>query len=63
MMSNFWADFWLGEFGLESFKEIVSLYEELMLAFESPKLDIYNPSYGPFFETAIGYPVLTKPNI
>ena len=29
--------------------------------FESPKLDLYNPSYGPFFGTATSYPVLAEP--
>ena len=34
-----------------------------MLGFESPKLDMYNPSYGPFSGTAIGCPVLAKPTV
>ena len=32
---------------------------KLMLVFESLKLDLYNSSYGPFFGTAKGCPVLT----
>ena len=30
-------------------------------AFESPKLDLYNPSYGPFSGTATGCLVLVEP--
>ena len=32
-------------------------------AFKSPKLDLYNPSYGSFSRTATGCPVLAKPTI
>ena len=53
----------MGEFRLVSFKEIVALSENLILGFESPKLDLYNPSYGPFSGTAKGCPVLNKPTV
>ena len=53
----------MGEFRLVSFKEIVALYENLILGFESPKLDLYNPSYGPFFGTAKGCPALNEPTV
>ena len=32
--------------------EIIAASINLMLAFESPKLDLYNSSYGPFPRTA-----------
>ena len=32
---------------------------EIVAKSESPKLDLYNSSYGPFFGTATGCPVLT----
>ena len=31
--------------------------------FESPKLDLYNSSYGPFSETAPSCPVLAEPTV
>ena len=34
-----------------------------MLVFESPKLDLYNSSYGPFSGTAPSCPVLAEPTI
>ena len=34
--------------------EIIVAFVNLMLAFESPKLDWYSSSYGPFLDTAIG---------
>ena len=41
------------------FIEIVAAIVKLMLDFESPKLDLYSSSYGPFSETATCYPILT----
>ena len=52
---NLLSRFFIGkklEFGLVSFKEIVALFEKLMLSFKSPKSDLYNLSYGSFFGTA-----------
>ena len=51
----------MGEFRLVSYKEIVTLSENLILGFESSKLDLYNPSYGQFSGTAKGCPVLNEP--
>ena len=39
--------------------KIVVEVVNLMLEFESPKLDLYNLSYGPFSGIATGCPVLT----
>ena len=47
------------EFRLVLFMEIIVASVKLMLAFESPKLDLYSSSYGPFSRTARGCPILT----
>ena len=39
--------------------EIIASFVNLMLAFESTKLDFYSSSYGPFSETATCCPALT----
>ena len=39
--------------------EIAAKVVNLMLGFESLKLDLYSSSYGPFSGTTIGCPVLT----
>ena len=39
--------------------EIVDAIVKLMLGFESPKLDLYSLSYGPFSKTATNCPVST----
>ena len=41
------------------FMEIIAASVNLMLDFESPKLDLYSSIYGLFFRTTIGCPVLT----
>ena len=41
------------------FIDIVAEIVNLILGFESPKLDLYSSSYGPFSRTATGYNVLT----
>ena len=43
--------------------KIVAKFVNLMLRFESLKLDLYNQSYGPFSGTATGCPVLVEPTI
>ena len=39
--------------------EIISAFANLMEDFESPNLDLYSSSYGPFFGTATSCPILT----
>ena len=41
------------EFGLVFSMEIIAGSVKLMKDFESPKLDLYSSSYGPFLGTAI----------
>ena len=41
------------EFGLVFFMEIIAASINLMYAFESPNLDLYISSYGPFPGTTI----------
>ena len=48
-----------GEFGLVCFIENVAAIVNLLLDFESPKLDLYSSSYGTFSGIATCYPVLT----
>ena len=43
--------------------KIVAEVVNLILGFESPKLDLYKPSYGPFSGTTIGFPVLAEPTV
>ena len=45
------------------FIEIVAAIVNLMLDFESPKLDLYSSSCGPFSGTATCYPILTLYNV
>ena len=40
------------------FTEIIAASVDLILVFESPKLDLYSSSYGPFSWTATGCLVL-----
>ena len=62
-LSRFWDRFSIGkksEFRLVFSIEIIAASINLMLAFESPNLNFYSSSYGPFSGTATGCPVLTR---
>ena len=39
--------------------EIIVASIKLMQAFESPSLELYRLSYGPFYKTAKGFSILT----
>ena len=57
-------DFKNRKFGLVSFKEIIALSDNFIYrTFESPKLDLYNLSHGPFFGTATSCTILAEPHV